>query len=97
MLSSILSRIFGFLFLLSILGGILNFIVQVKGTPISFALGGNGKYNIGQPGIEVKAKRSINLEHKAPDTTVSFSIIDSAGKIKHCYYCRNYHTGNSIG
>ncbi|MES2773908.1 MAG: DUF2975 domain-containing protein [Bacteroidota bacterium] len=78
MISSILSRLFLWGFILCTLGGIGHIVSQVIQRPIRIAIGSSGSWTFGEPGILVDAF-ATGRDRAAPDTTVKFSITDSLG------------------
>lgn len=74
MLSSILSRIFLWLFVLSLIISMTSVFIQISQRPFTFKTGTNSNFSLGEPGIQAEALRMINQEKMAPDTIVNYSV-----------------------
>ena len=78
MLSLILSWLFRLGFVIAVLGGMIDLIVQVQQKPITVYERRHESMRIGEPGLSVRAYRSSSNERPAPDTLIKYNIIDSA-------------------
>ncbi len=77
MLSLILSWIFRIGLALTVIGGIIDMVVQVQQKPITIYSRPDRNMTLGQPGLQLNAYRTSTNERPAPDTLISYSSVDT--------------------
>src|SRR6187551_2109308 len=75
MLSSLLSRLFWWAFVLLFIFGLANVVSQIRQQPIKIKTDKNGYFSIGQHGISITASRSDSRELQAPDTLIEYTLL----------------------
>ena len=74
-MSSALSRIFLWLFVLMLLPAAANIISQVLQKPLRVNIGPGAYMSLGEPGIVVSAGKISSIDYPAPDTLVNLTIV----------------------
>src|SRR5437660_1744279 len=80
MISSLLSRLFWWAFILIIIGGMGDIISQITVKPLKFSTGKNSVWILGKPGLVVNTRIVSSPERLAPDTTVEYTSNDTTGR-----------------
>jgi Protein of unknown function (DUF2975) len=94
MISSVLSRIFLWLFVIVTIGASGNLIADIVNRPIEIKVDKKSRILLGKPGITKRANLSnVSIAQSAPDTTIVFSVKDSLG---HQLFSGSYSYGNNV-
>lgn len=96
-MSSALSRIFLWLFVLMLIPAAANIISQVLQKPLRVNIGPGAYMSLGEPGIVVGARKNSSIDYPAPDTLINLTIVhaDSVQRRGAAYAGGSFHLNAS--